>query len=165
MCINQKKCTKLGRDSSFEEACALKIFSGEVLALFLHSSSEESKSFVETQDVSVSEHARIDTIILLLLRNLLAHYLLALLWLFKRNIYVKCTNLLLWGLHSRKHVSFWAQKIHLLSTSIKKDGKKSQNFYGHQKSALLTLEKVTHSTGCIAEGLTSTTIPLDIGWK
>ena len=96
MCINQKKCTKLGRDSSFEEACALKIFSGEVLALFLPSSSEESKSFMETQDVSVSEHARIDTIILLLLRNLLAHYLLAL-WLFKRNIYVKCTNLLLWA--------------------------------------------------------------------
>ena len=60
---------------------------------------------------------------------------------------------------------FEHKKIHLLSTSIKKDGKKSQNFYGHQKSALLTLEKVTHSTGCIAEGLTSTTIPPDIGWK
>ena len=163
MCINQKKCTKLGRDSSFEEACALKIFSGEVLALFLPSSSEESKSFVETQDVSVSEHARIDTIILLLLRNL--HITSLLFCGFSRGIFMWNVQIFCCGLHSRKHVSFWAQKIHLLSTSIKKDGKKSQNFYGHQKSALLTLEKVTHSTGCIAEGLTSTTIPLDIGWK
>ena len=139
MCINQKKCTKLGRDSSFEEACALKIFRGEVLALFLPSSSEESKSFVETQDVSVSEHARIDTIILLLLRNL--HITSLLFCGFSRGIFMWNVQIFCCGLHSRKHVSFWAQKIHLLSTSIKKDGKKESEFLWAPKECLVNFGK------------------------